>query len=108
MSDAKPVQRITLFKIPSPGDQERLLDIYRQMPSTAVKDGKPYILDVRAGPSFDDARNQGYTIAVVSVFKSVEDMAYYDNECQAHAALKLVAKTLHKGVMMVYFQNVVE
>lgn len=101
-----PVHRITLFNIPSAEDQATLLDIYRAMPSRAVKDGKPYILSVAAGPSFDDARNQGYTIAVVSAFRSVEDMEYYDHNCQAHAELKKVAKTLHKGNMMVYFQSV--
>jgi Stress responsive A/B Barrel Domain len=61
---------------------------------------------VAAGPAFDDQRNQGYTVAVISVFKSVEDMKYYDDECEAHAALKQVAKSVHKGAMMVYFQSV--
>jgi hypothetical protein len=32
-------------------------------------------------------------------------MAYYDNECAAHANLKAFAKTVHEGVMMVYYQN---
>ncbi|CAK7202159.1 hypothetical protein SEUCBS139899_004879 [Sporothrix eucalyptigena] len=73
-----PVHRITLFKIPSAEDQTTLLDIYRTMPSRAIKD----------------------------VFRSVEDMEYYDHHCQAHAELKKVAKTLHKGNMMVYFQSV--
>ncbi|KAJ6186515.1 hypothetical protein N7519_007816 [Penicillium mononematosum] len=108
MGGSKPINRITLFKIPSPDDQKRLFDIFRIMLSDAVKDGKPYILGVCAGPSFDDARNQGYTLAVISTFKSVEDMEYYDNECEAHQALKKVAKTLHNGAMMVYFQDVLK
>jgi hypothetical protein len=33
----KPIRRITLFKIPKPGDQEALLDIYRTMPEKALK-----------------------------------------------------------------------
>jgi hypothetical protein len=33
-------------------------------------------------------------------------MVYYDNECEAHAALKSVAKTLHQGVMMVYYESI--
>jgi hypothetical protein len=94
---SKPVQRITLFKIPSTEDQEKLLNIYRKMPRTAVK----------AGQAFDDFRNQGYTVAVVSVFKSVEDMKYYDDECPAHQALKKVAKSVHQGAMMVFYQDVV-
>jgi hypothetical protein len=33
----KPTNRITLFKIPVVEDQQKLLDIYRKMPETAVK-----------------------------------------------------------------------
>ena len=99
------IHRVTLFKIPSKEDQDRLIDIYRDMPTKALKDGKPYIISATVGPTFDDARNQGYTLAALSVFSSVEDMKYYDNECAAHAALKNVAKTLHQGAMMVYFAN---
>lgn len=102
------VNRITLFKIPNVSDQLRLLDIYKTMQQSALKDGLPYILSVTAGQAFEDARNQGYTIAVVSQFKSVEDMRYYDNECQAHAALKKVAKEIHRGAMMVFFENGLE
>jgi len=61
---------------------------------------------VTAGPAFEDQRNQGYTVAVVSVFASKDDMKYYDDECEAHAALKQVAKSVHKGAMMVYFESI--
>ena len=71
-----------------------------------MSSGKPYILSVSAGEAFPDQRAQGFTVAVVSVFSSVEDMVYYDNECQAHAALKAFAKTVHQGVMMVYFESI--
>lgn len=73
---------------------------------SSVQDGKPYILSVTAGPTFPDQRNQGYTLAIISVFASVEDMKYYDNECEAHVALKKVASSIHQGLMMVYFQSV--
>jgi hypothetical protein len=33
----KPIRRITLFKIPSEENQQKLLDIYREMPAKAVK-----------------------------------------------------------------------
>ncbi|KAB5563508.1 hypothetical protein GE09DRAFT_785686 [Coniochaeta sp. 2T2.1] len=102
---SQPVQRVTLFKIPAEEDQTRLIDIYRTMPVRALKDGKPYILSATVGPTYDDARNQGYTLAALSAFASVEDMKYYDNECAAHGELKKVAKELHRGAMMVYFQN---
>ncbi|PHH75931.1 hypothetical protein CDD80_1927 [Ophiocordyceps camponoti-rufipedis] len=99
------IHRITLFKIPDEADQLRLLEFYKQMPVKAVKDGKPYILSVTAGRAKPDQRAQGYTLAVVSVFSSVADMKYYDEQCPAHAELKAFAKTANQGVMMVYFEN---
>ena len=102
---SKPIHRVTLFKIPSEEDRTRLIDIYRDLPARALKDGKPYILSATVGPTFDDARNQGFTLAAYTTFATVEDMKFYDDECTGHAALKAVAKTVHKGAMMVYFQN---
>ena len=99
------IHRVTLFKIPSQEDQARLIDIYRTLPARALKDGKPYILSATVGPAYDDARNQGYTLAALSVFGSKDDMQFYDTDCQAHGELKVVAKTLHQGAMMVYFSN---
>lgn len=99
------VYRVTLFKIHSEEDQERLIDVYRGIKQKALKNGEPYILSATVGPTVDDTRNQGYTLAAMSTFASVEDMHYYDNECSAHAELKSLAKSLHKGAMMVFFQN---
>ncbi|KAK0389057.1 hypothetical protein NLU13_2633 [Sarocladium strictum] len=99
------INRITLFKIPNEDDRKKLLDIYREMPTKAVKNGKPYIRSVTAGTAKDDQRAQGYTVAVQSVFDSVDDMIYYDNECAAHGNLKAFAKTVHQGAMMVFFEN---
>ncbi|KAH8817457.1 hypothetical protein F5884DRAFT_779484 [Xylogone sp. PMI_703] len=103
-----PITRITLFKVPDPVDQQKLIDMYKGMPMKAKKNGQSYILNVRAGPAFPDQRSQGFTVAAISQFTTVEDMAYYDNECAAHAELKVVAKSVHQGVTMVYFQNVVD
>lgn len=99
------VTRVTQFKIASAEGRARLLEMYRKMPSTALKNGKPYILSVSAGEAYEDARTQGFTIAAISTFASLDDMKYYDNECQAHAALRSVARSLHEGVMVTYFQN---
>ncbi|KAM0444318.1 hypothetical protein ACHAPV_010335 [Trichoderma viride] len=99
------INRITLFKIPDTEDQIKLLNIYREMPLKAMKDGKPYILSVTAGTAKPDQRAQGFTVAVISVFGSAQDMVYYDNECAAHAELKAFAKTVHQGAMMVFFEN---
>lgn len=117
------ITRITLFKIPNVEDQNKLLDIYKQMPNKAVKvrtnstsnydrptykkqDGKPYILNVKAGSAKPDQRAQGFTIGVVSTFASQDDMVYYDEQCAAHAELKAFAKTVHQGVMMMFFEDV--
>lgn len=70
------------------------------------QDGKPYILSIRAGHAFPDQRAQGYTVAIFSVFASKEDMEYYDNECEAHKALKVVAKEVHQGIMTIYFESI--
>ncbi|KAH8679128.1 hypothetical protein BGZ61DRAFT_395879 [Ilyonectria robusta] len=102
---SKQINRVTLFKIPGVEDQQKLLDIYKGMPSKAVKDGKPYIVSVTAGVAKPDQRAQGFTIAVISVFKSGDDMVYYDNECAAHGELKAFAKSVHQGAMMVFFEN---
>jgi len=98
------VIRVTMFKIPSKGNIQKFLDLYRTLSATAVKDGKPYILSLNAGPAHEDARSQGYTLIAKSEFKSVEDMNYYDSGCEAHQVLKDGAKTLGvEGMMMVYF-----
>ena len=124
MSANGQITRITLFKIPNPEDVSKLLEIYKEMPTKAIKvigtphhmldhnlhgtsqDGRPYILNVKAGPAKPDQRAQGYTLAVVSTFASQDDMVYYDEECAAHKALKVVAKDVHQGVMMVFFENI--
>jgi hypothetical protein len=116
------VRRLTLFKIPETEKQEQLLEMYRKMPNGALKvcftrsisrsrpltglqDGKPYIVSVNAGKAYDDQRAQGYTVAVVSVFENVDDFIYYDTNCEAHSKLKAFAATVHKGNMMVYYED---
>ncbi|KAL0930526.1 stress responsive a b barrel domain-containing protein [Colletotrichum truncatum] len=99
------ITRITLFKIPDEENQKKALSFYQQMPQKAVKNGKPYILSVKAGLAVADQRAQGFTVAAVSTFASAEDMAFYDNECAAHAELKAFAKGAHEGFAMVYFKD---
>jgi hypothetical protein len=73
-----------------------------------VQDGKPYILSVQAGATIPDPRSQGHTLAVRTVFESLEDMRYYDSECEAHKALKRVAVGKREGdVLAVYFEDAV-
>ncbi|KAF3387334.1 hypothetical protein F1880_001572 [Penicillium rolfsii] len=101
-----PIERITLFKIPKEEDRLRLLEQYKVLAKTATKDGKPYILSAAVGLSFDDPRNKGYNVSVKTTFASLEDMKYYDTECEAHAALKAVAGPIKEDVLTTYYENV--
>jgi len=101
--------RVTMFKIPDKDNVQKFLDLYRKLITVAVKDGKPYILSLAAGPAHEDARSQGYTLVAKSEFKDVADMNYYDTECEAHKDLKANAKGLGvEGAMVVYYDPEVE
>ncbi|KAI0125263.1 hypothetical protein BJ170DRAFT_598084 [Xylariales sp. AK1849] len=103
------IHRVTMFKIPEPESQGKLVEAYKTLSQKQKKDGKPYILAVTAGPVMDDPRTQGWTVVSKTEFASLDDMKYYDNECEAHASLKAYAKGLGiqggpSGVMTVYFE----
>ncbi|KAF1813574.1 stress responsive A/B barrel domain protein [Eremomyces bilateralis CBS 781.70] len=85
-----PVKRITLFKVKNQDDIPTILDQYKDVKTKALKDGKPYILAIQAGPTHDDPRSMGYNFCAYTSFASLEDMQYYDTQCEAHAALKAV------------------
>lgn len=59
-----------------------------QLQLTFHKDGKPYMLSCTASKLYDDPRSQGYTICGQTSFASLEDMKYYDEQCEAHKTLK--------------------
>ena len=91
-----PIQRITLFRIVDDANIEPMLNAYRELEATAVKDGKPYILELKARrvhPEVQD-RSKGYTFVAMSRFKGIEDMRYYDEECEAHKKLKMVGRDM--------------
>ncbi|KFY89443.1 hypothetical protein V500_05682 [Pseudogymnoascus sp. VKM F-4518 (FW-2643)] len=94
-----------MFKIPKEEDRERALNQYKILRKTAVKDGKPYILACEAGHAGQEPRAQGWTLAVKSTFASKGDMDYYDNECEAHKALKAVVSGIRTDVMTVWFES---
>ncbi|EFX02140.1 stress responsive a b barrel domain containing protein [Grosmannia clavigera kw1407] len=102
-SMSKPIQRLTLFKIADMANQKKLLEYYKALPTKA--DGKPYIKSIMAGLTKEDQRNQGYTVAANTTFASIEDMAYYDNNCAAHAEVKDFARPVTQDILMVYFEN---
>ncbi|KAH8169950.1 stress responsive a/B barrel domain-containing protein [Sarocladium implicatum] len=92
---ASRVHRITMFKLPKVEDQKVMIEEYKKMwASQPKKDGKPYILSLTAGPAEVSERAQGYTFVAKSEYGSVEDMMFYDTECEAHKALKATAKGL--------------
>ncbi|CAL5875070.1 uncharacterized protein PFLUO_LOCUS9374 [Penicillium psychrofluorescens] len=101
-----PIERITLFKIPDEAGRDRVLEQYKVLAKTATKDGKPYIVSAAAGASIPDPRNQGFNLSVKTTFASMEDMKYYDNDCEAHKALKAVAASVREEVLTTYFENI--
>ncbi|KAK6193758.1 hypothetical protein LQW54_012145 [Pestalotiopsis sp. IQ-011] len=104
------IHRITMFKLPVPEDQEKLIEAYKTLAKDQQKNGKPYILSLNAGIAEKDQRSQGFTVVSKTEFASMADMKYYDDECEAHAALKKYAKgtlTIEggpTGVLTVFFE----
>ncbi|KAI9688348.1 MAG: hypothetical protein M1822_001297 [Bathelium mastoideum] len=114
-----------MFRVPNPADIDPILQKYATLKQEAKKDGKPYILEVTAGKSIDDPRNQGYTLFALVKFSSIDDMKcaswkavefavvnkeyrYYDTECEAHQALKAVGKgKAEPPPLVVYMSDVV-
>jgi len=87
-----PVYRTTMFKVPDPDNQKKLIAAYHQLAKDQSKDGKPYLLGLHVGQAADDPRTKGYTVVVHTVFASKEDMVYYDEQCPAHGALKTAGR----------------
>lgn len=58
-----------------------------------------------ANPTREDPRNQGYTMLARTVFESKEDMDYYDNECEAHIAIKALLKPKVAGPPLVVYMD---
>ncbi|PHH89370.1 hypothetical protein CDD83_6192 [Cordyceps sp. RAO-2017] len=100
------IHRVTMFKIPSAGDRDKLLEQYQILQQNSKRDGRPYILSLVVGAAEADARAQGFTLVSKSEFASMDDMRYYDEQCPAHAALKAFAgaELAVDGVLTVYFR----
>jgi len=96
------INRITLFKIPNEEDLEAALAAYTKLEANNSKDGKPYILSMKASKLYNDPRSQGFTLAAQTSFASLEDMKYYDDEDAAHKELKGLVGPKQQGVMVLY------
>ncbi|KAL4921167.1 hypothetical protein BDW62DRAFT_198181 [Aspergillus aurantiobrunneus] len=74
------IQRITLFNIPKPEDIDVLLAEYRSLAQGATRNSVPYILSVQAGRTLPHTRTKGYTLAVKTTFRNLDDVRYYDSD----------------------------
>ncbi|KAF1845304.1 uncharacterized protein K460DRAFT_394989 [Cucurbitaria berberidis CBS 394.84] len=99
------IVRLTLFKIPDPAIIQEAIQKYSTLSQDAVKDGKQYIQLALANPAHADPRSQGYTMVARTVFESKNDMDYYDNECQAHTAIKAYVKPNVAGPPLVLYTD---
>ncbi|KAK0269942.1 hypothetical protein LTR35_014408 [Friedmanniomyces endolithicus] len=101
-----PIQRITCFKIKNETDIQGILDQYEHLSKTNQKDGKPYILETSAHKAIDDPRNSGYNLVAVTKYASMEDVKYYDEECEAHKQLKAFATGKLEGPPLAFHLEV--
>ncbi|KAH7383380.1 hypothetical protein BKA66DRAFT_417720 [Pyrenochaeta sp. MPI-SDFR-AT-0127] len=99
------IVRITLFKIPDPAVVQEAIQKYSTLTQDAIKDGKQYIQLASANPTYQDPRSQGYTLLARTVFESKEAMDYYDNECEAHSAIKHFVKPNVTGPPLVMYMD---
>jgi hypothetical protein len=112
-----------MFKVASEADIPKFLEQYQTLAQNQKKvqrinrpaqiassmanhfsikqDGKPYILSVDAHRPVNDPRTQGYNVLASTTFSSLDDVKYYDEKCEAHAALKAFAKEKVAGPPMV-------
>ncbi|EAW13721.1 Dabb family protein [Aspergillus clavatus NRRL 1] len=103
------IHRVTLFNIPKSEDIDVLLDEYRSLQHEAKRNAEPYIVSVQAGRMMPDARSKGYTLAVKTTFRNLDDMRFYDTDCAAHKRLKTVAGPRREGdVFTAYFEDEVQ
>jgi hypothetical protein len=58
-----------------------------------------------AHATHDDPRSQGYTMVARTAFESKEDMDFYDNDCEAHGAIKTLLKPKVGGPPLVVYMD---
>ncbi|KAJ9635095.1 hypothetical protein H2201_008271 [Coniosporium apollinis] len=103
---SKSIYRVTLFKLPKEEDINAILPKYSALQNEAKMEGHPYILSASATRTHQDPRNQGFTVCATTTFASLDDMRYYDNECEAHGAIKAFLKPRVEGPpLMVYMDK---
>ncbi|KAK6437581.1 hypothetical protein LTR95_006222 [Oleoguttula sp. CCFEE 5521] len=96
------IKRITLFKVPKQSDIELVLKAYEILRSTAVKDGRPYVVSnvVRPVLNTSSPLSHGFTVMSQSVFGNHADHDFYDKDCPAHKKLKETTGKVRVGDVM--------
>jgi len=102
------VIRVTMFKLLTSEQVGIAVSGYQELAKAQSKNGNPYILSLEAGPTYDDARNQGFTFVAKTVFKNREDHDFYDKDCPAHKVFKQTLAgrgidVLQQGIMTVFY-----
>ncbi|KAJ4317419.1 hypothetical protein N0V94_004951 [Neodidymelliopsis sp. IMI 364377] len=97
--------RMTLFKLTDNAVIKEAIQKYSTLSQDAIKDGKPYVKEATAHQPYDDPRSQGYTLVARTVFDSKADMDFYDNECEAHTAIKAFIKPKVAGPPLVVYMD---
>ncbi|KAI0018088.1 stress responsive A/B barrel domain-containing protein [Xylariomycetidae sp. FL0641] len=118
-----------MFKIPDAETQAQLIEAYKVLAQDQSKvrcdatgqvrnpadeglttqDGRPYILSMTAGQAMADQRAQDWTVVAKMEFASLEDMRFYDDDCEAHKRVKGKAQNMgivggREGVLTVYYE----
>lgn len=52
-----------------------------------------------------DPRNQGFNMVIKSSFASIEDMQFYDTQCEAHRAVKAVVGPAKEDILTVFYEG---
>lgn len=104
-----PIQRVTLFRVPDEKNIPLIISAYKTLEQenqrvtkpipfhplkhsfthTNLQDGKPYIRQIKCGPSLSGPeRGKSFTFVAMTRFDNLDDVRYYDEECAAHKKLK--------------------
>ncbi|KAF2674358.1 hypothetical protein BT63DRAFT_408555 [Microthyrium microscopicum] len=99
------IVRQTFFRLPA--EHHKAAEAaYEKMRGANKKDGRDYIVDLQVYKLHNDPRSGGFTFMARSVFSSLDDMRYYDDQDEAHTELKKTLKPNvlggQDGVMTVY------
>ncbi|KAL4968161.1 Dabb family protein [Aspergillus stella-maris] len=100
-----PITRVTMIKLASEDSIPIALEGFKAFASSQKKEGEPYILSMQAGRAEGSVREQGYNFVTKSVFRSMDDMRYYENDCPAHNEYRVFLKknAPATGLQTVYF-----